>query len=386
MPKLKIDVLPHRLKEAARRVSSIPAPSSPVDWYHYLSLVTTPDKESVRIFATNGVASAIAMIPEATKSGAGQIVMQSQQFMSIVNGLDTAATFTISDTDKITMESSGWRCKLPFIDAKLQSPVLKEGGHTITLRIEPLLHAVECAMSAVGKGVVMGYDVDSVMFDFKDHTKPRIVSADSKQMVIVNLPAVSQEPHTGEILKIPAVAAKAFLAFFQSQEGLIKIKYSSGLVCAWNDTGVLYSLTASGNPLPVDKVIEHVQKGDYSRVVVPKLELLRAIKRAAVTLKGNESRKLDIMLDAGAIMLKCESEFTGESVSEINCDSVDPPHLSRSVCVDFQALESAANKISSDTIVLLIGSETSNVTIDCQPVWWTIAPFIKETSDAEAKS
>lgn len=381
MPKLKIDVLPHRLKEAARRVSSIPSPSSPMESYHYLTLVATPDKDSVRIFATNGIAAAIVMIPEATRSGAGQIVMQTQQFMAIVNGIDTAATFAVSDTDKITMESSGWRCKLPFIDTKLQSPVLKDGGHTITLRIEPLLHAVECAMSAVGKGVVMGYDVDSVLFDFSDHAKPRIVSADSKQMVVVNLPAVSQEPHAGEILKVPSVAAKAFLAIFQGQEGLIKIRYSHGLVCAWNDTGVLYMLTSNGNPPPVDKVIEHVQRGDYSRVTVPKIELMRAIKRASVALKGNESKRLDIMLDAGTLMLKCESEATGESVSEIDCDSVDPVKLSRDVCIDFQALESAANKINSDTIVLLIGSDTSNVTIDCSPVWWTIAPFIKESTN-----
>ena len=382
MPKLKIDVLPHRLKEAARRVSSIPAPSSPVDWYHYLSLISTPDKDSVRIFATNGVAAAIAIVPEAVKSGSGQIVMHAQQFMSIVNGLDTAATFAISDTDKITMESAGWKCKLPFIDAKLQSPSL-QGGHTITLRIEPLLYAVECAMSAVGKGVVLGYDVDSVIFDFKDHTKPRIVSADSKQMVVVNLPTVSQEPHAGQTLKIPVPAAKAFLSFFQGQEGLIKIRYGENHACAWNDLGVIYMLLASGNTIPVDKVIESSSRTASSRVIVPKLTLLRAIKRAAVTLKGNESKRLDLLLNAGMLTLKCEDEATGESTSDVECDNDDTDGKIRGVCIDFQALESAVNKINSDSIVMLIGDEDSPIRLDCSPVWWTIAPFVKETSDGK---
>jgi len=87
------------------------------------------------------------MIEGAVKDGAGKIVLQAQQFMSLVGGLETAATFAVSDTDKITMQSSGWKVKLPTIEAALHSPVLTEPNYTITLRIEPLVHAIEAASS-----------------------------------------------------------------------------------------------------------------------------------------------------------------------------------------------------------------------------------------------
>ena len=305
MPKLKINVLPEHLKEAARRVSSIPSPSSPMETYHYLSLVATPDKPTVRVYATNGQAAAIALVQDATKEGSGQIVLQAQQFMSIVGSLATAASFTIADSGKITMDSSGWKCKLPSIETVLQSPVLRETNHSITLRIEPLVHAVECAISAIGKGVVQGYDVDSAVFDFTDHTKPRILSSDGKQLVVVSLPVVSQEPHEGSAIKLPATSCKAFLQFFSGSEGLVKLKYDGNVLCAWNDSGVIYMLQAGGRVFPVDSVVNAVKKADYSRIVVPKREFVQAIRRAGIALKGDDSKQINLQLSGKTLLCTC---------------------------------------------------------------------------------
>jgi DNA polymerase III sliding clamp (beta) subunit (PCNA family) len=337
----------------------------------------------VRLYATNGIACGIALVPEATKSGSGQIVLPAQQFMSIVNGLGTAATFSVSEDDKIKMSSSGWNCKLPFIQTTLQSPKLTNDAKGLTLRIEPLVHAVECAISAIGKGVVMGFDVDSALFDFSDHAKPRIVAADSKQMMIFNLPAISSESQPGAILKVPSAGCKALLSFFANQEGLVKLKYTDNLLCIWNDTGVLYLLLAGGGVFPVAKVMEHSLKGDKVRVVAPKLQLLQAIRRASVAIRNDDGHRLDLIL--GGLTLTCqgETDATGQSSASVDLDSVSS-QTTRSVCLDSQAMENAVNKISSDTIVMLMGNDEPLI-FDCDSVWWTIMPFIRETDDAQAE-
>jgi hypothetical protein len=53
--------------------------------------------------------------------------------------------------------------------------------------------------------------------------------------------------------------------------------------------------------------------------------------------------------------------------------------------VDVQALDTAVNRMGTDTIVMLIGGEKDYLTLDCSPVWWTIAPFIKDSDNAESQ-
>lgn len=382
-PKLKIDVLPEPFRDAARRVSSIPATNSPVENYHYLSLVCTADKPHVRVFAQSPYVAAIAMIEGATKDGAGKIVLTAQQFMSLVNGLETAATFIVSEDDRIAMSSSGWRVKLPTIEANLHSPVLQEPSHVMTLRIEPLVHAIEAAASAVGKGMVMGFDVDSVTFDFANHAKPRLASADGKQMAVVTLPTVSEEEIPGMIFKVPAQACKAFVTFFAGAEGLVRIKYTTNLFAAWNDQGVIYLRLAEGRPFPIDAIIGRAADMPC-RVVVAKRELVNGIKRAAVALKGEDSRKIRLEAKDKVLSLACESDSAGESVVNVDLDSMDGE--ASEVFVNYQALESAASKIPGDTIVMQLKDEESPVVLDCPPVWWTIMPLVKGEADGKEES
>jgi hypothetical protein len=142
-------------------------------------------------------------------------------------------------------------------------------------------------------------------------------------------------------------------------------------------------ILAGGRAFPVDKVMSLVQQTDYTRVVVSKRELLQAIKRAAVAIKGDDSRRLQLLLEGKLLNCICESDSMGMSSSDVDCDSVDPEGLTRTVFLDVQALESAVNKIGSDTIVMLIGQEEDYLTLDCSPVWWTIAPFIKDHADGK---
>ena len=377
-PKLKIDVLPEPFRDAARRVSSIPATNSPVENYHYLSLVCTADKPQVRVFAQSPYVAAIAMIEGATKDGAGKIVLTAQQFMSLVNGLETAATFTVSEDDRIAMSSSGWRVKLPTIEANLHSPVLTEPNYQLTMRIEPLVHAIEAAASAVGKGMVMGFDVDSVTFDFANHAKPRLASADGKQMAVVTLPTVSEEEIPGMVFKVPAQACKAFATFFAGAEGLVRIKYTTNLFAAWNDQGVIYLRLAEGRPFPIDAIISNGADMPL-RIVVAKRELVGGIKRAAVALKGEDSRKVRIAAKDKVLSLACESDSAGESVVNVDLDSMDGE--ATEMYVDYRALESAASKVPGDTIVMQWRDENSPVVLDCPPVWWTIMPLVKGEGD-----
>ena len=373
-PKLKIDLLPASLSEAARRVSCIPVTNSPNEAYHYMSLIATPDKEQVRVFAAGPTCCGIARVAEAQKSGGGQIVLSVQQFMSLIGGLDTAASFVISDKGRISMSSSGWSCKLPLIETKLTSPVLTKTAASLTLRVEPLVMAVQCAMSAVGKGAVLGFDVDSVLFDFAEHTKPRIAASDGAQLAVVTLPVVSEEPQTGLVLKIPAAACKAFVNFFSGEEGLVRLRYDANVLCAWNDSGVLYMSRAHGTPLPIDRVIAASSASDRTRIAVAKRELTGIIKRASVVLKGDESRRVILEVKDKTLTATCESPSAGLSVAECGLDSADGGDAC--VEVNFRTIESAVSKIMEDTIVLHVPRDGSGpLILDCPPVWWTIAPF-----------
>ena len=69
----------------------------------------------------------------------------------------------------------------------------------------------------------------------------------------------------------------------------------------------------------------------------------------------------------------------------MECDSVDTVGVDRTIYVDVTALETAVNKAGADTIVMMIAGEKDYLTLDCSPVWWTIAPFIKENANAASQ-
>jgi len=100
--------------------------------------------------------------------------------------------------------------------------------------------------------------------------------------------------------------------------------------------------------------------------------------------QGEDSRKVRIEAKDKVLSLACESDSSGESVVNVDLDSMDGD--ATPVFVNYQALESAAARIPGDTIVMQLKDEDSPVVLDCPPVWWTIMPLVKGEDHGKKKA
>lgn len=383
--KLKITVQPDALKDAVVRIATVPDGKSPLDTHHNVSLVAADKRTDVRVFASGPTFCASAVIAGAEREGHGHITLPADQFKSLVGNLSHIAQFKLSDDDKTSMNSPGWNCKLPTIVTSLATPKMATPFRELSLRIEALTKAVDAAIAISERGAWRGIETDVVVLHFKDHTKPFVFASDSKQFIMVSLPVTSEEAAEGLVLKVPEKAAKSMLSFFRGQEGLVRIRYTENVVSMWDaDGNICFINLMAGASLPVEKVRKNLDAIPVTRVTVPKVSLVQAVRRAALAIKNDMSMSVLLTAKDGSLTAECESDSSGESLAEIEGAAVDGDDTR--IWVNCEELLIALAKLDAESLVLSIGHGDSALYIDCPPAWWSIAATVPTEGVQHAES
>lgn len=373
--KLKVTVQPDAIKGAMSRIATVPDGKSPLDTHHNISLVAADKRQDVRVFASGPTFCASVVIAGAEREGHGHITLPADQFKSLVGNLSHVAQFKLSDDDKTSMSSPGWNCKLPTIITSLSTPKMAAPFYELSLRIEALTKAVDAAIAISERGAWRGIETDVVVLHFRNHAKPFVFSSDSKQFIIIDLPVTSEEAVEGLVLKVPEKAAKSMLSFFRGQEGLVRVRYTENVVSMWDaDGNICFINLMAGACLPVENVRKNVTALPATRVTVPKVALVQAVRRAALAIKSDMSMSVCLTAKDSTLTAECESDSSGESLAEIEGAVVDGDDTR--IWVNCEELLIALGKLDAEALVLSIGHNDSAMYIDCPPAWWSIAATV----------